>query len=139
LSSVDYVTPNISEAQQLTRLSIKGRTEALTAATALLESGVRKAALVKMRGGGCIAVSREETIELPPITVTPVDKTGAGDAFAGAFGVAIAEGKSLHDAARFAVIAASLAVTGYGAQPSYPTREQIERELKVQSAMSELS
>jgi ribokinase len=55
---------------------------------------------------------------------------GAGDAFNGALAVALAEGKDLEEATRFASAAGALAVTKYGAQDSMPTREEVERLLK---------
>jgi ribokinase len=54
-----------------------------------------------------------------------VDTTAAGDCFNGALAVALAEGKDLTDAARFATAAAALSVTRAGAQPSLPTRAEV--------------
>jgi len=59
--------------------------------------------------------------------VTPVDTTAAGDAFVGAFAAALAEGKPLEQAALWGNAAGALATTGLGAQPSLPTREQVEK------------
>ena len=61
-----------------------------------------------------------------PATATPVDTTAAGDAFNGALAVALAEGMSLFDAARFGNAAAAIATTKLGAQPSLPLRKDIE-------------
>jgi ribokinase len=58
--------------------------------------------------------------------VSAVDSTGAGDAFNGALAVALAEGRSLVEAARWANAAACISVTRRGAQPSLPTRSEIE-------------
>jgi ribokinase len=59
-----------------------------------------------------------------------VDATAAGDTFIGAFSVALAEGKSLVEAARFGCAAATLSVGKLGAQTSIPTRREIESFLK---------
>jgi ribokinase len=56
-----------------------------------------------------------------------VDTTAAGDVFNGTLAVALAEGKSLLDAARFATAAAAISVTRLGAQTSAPTRKEIGR------------
>ncbi|UTE75199.1 ribokinase [Rossellomorea marisflavi] len=61
--------------------------------------------------------------------VEAVDTTGAGDTFNAALGVAVAEGKPLEESLRFANRAASISVTGFGAQGGMPTREEVERGL----------
>jgi ribokinase len=61
--------------------------------------------------------------------VAAIDTTGAGDAFNGALAVALAEGRRLADAVRFANAAAALACTRRGAQPSMPSRADVERLL----------
>jgi len=55
-----------------------------------------------------------------------VDATGAGDVFNGALAVALGEGRPLLDAAKFANAAAAISVTRLGAQPSAPTRREID-------------
>ncbi len=72
-----------------------------------------------------LAISSGGTIEIAPPTVTPVDTVGAGDTFAGAFAVALAEGRPLREAVEFANHAAALATTQPGAQAAIPTRAQI--------------
>ena len=65
-------------------------------------------------------------VVVPPLPAEVVDPTGAGDAFCGAIGVALAEGLTLIEAVRFANAAGSLAVATPGAQPSMPTRAEVE-------------
>ena len=57
----------------------------------------------------------------------PVDTTAAGDTFNGALAVALAEGKSMSDAVRFANAAGAISVTRMGAQPSAPNRSEIDK------------
>jgi ribokinase len=66
---------------------------------------------------------------MPGFKVKAVDATGAGDVFNGALVIALAEGRSLLEAARFASAAAAISVTRFGAQPSAPTRPEIEAVL----------
>ena len=66
---------------------------------------------------------------VPGFEVEAVDITAAGDVFNGALAVALAEGNQLIEAARFANAAAALAVTKLGAQPSAPSRGEIEAVL----------
>ena len=74
---------------------------------------------------------------MPGFKASAVDATGAGDVFNGALVVALAEGRPLLEAARFACAAAAISVTRFGAQPSAPGRREIEVVLatgKVSSA-----
>lgn len=56
--------------------------------------------------------------------VQAVDTTAAGDTFNGALVTALAEGKTLDEAIRFAHAAAAISVTRKGAQPSIPYRQE---------------
>jgi ribokinase len=58
--------------------------------------------------------------------VTPLDTTGAGDAFNGALAAALADGLDLPEAVRRAVAAASLSTTRPGARGGMPTRAELE-------------
>ncbi|STO13808.1 Ribokinase [[Flavobacterium] thermophilum] len=69
---------------------------------------------------------------IPGFRVPVVDTTGAGDTFNGALAVALAEGKPLAEACRFANAAAALSVTKLGAQAGMPTREDVESFLAKQ-------
>jgi ribokinase len=66
-------------------------------------------------------------VHAPGVAVTPVDTTGAGDAFNGALAVALGEGRPLRDALEFANATAALACTRRGAQPSMPTLGEVVR------------
>ena len=55
-----------------------------------------------------------------------MDPTGAGDAFTAALTVQLALGVEIEDAIRYANFAGALAATKLGAQPSMPTREELE-------------
>ncbi|PRX47689.1 ribokinase [Prauserella shujinwangii] len=90
----------------------------------LLELGPRSA--VVTRGAhGAVVVTRDGTTEVPSPRVKVVDTTGAGDAFAGALAHALAGGAGLAAAARTAAQVAAVSVTRTGAQPSYPTADEL--------------
>ncbi|WP_332639772.1 ribokinase [Brevundimonas sp.] len=75
------------------------------------------------------AVMYQRGVELAraaPPRVRAVDATGAGDAFVGAICVALLEGMEAEAALRFACAAGALAATRPGAQPSLPTRAEVE-------------
>ncbi|MBJ7446498.1 MAG: ribokinase [Brevundimonas sp.] len=61
-----------------------------------------------------------------PPRVKAVDATGAGDCFVGAICVALLEGQSPEAALTFACAAGAIAATRPGAQPSLPTRDEVE-------------
>lgn len=130
---IDFIAPDDVEAEQLTGIKVGSADDGFRAGDALRERGVG-VALVKLGEGGCVLVSDDTRAYIPPFPVKVVDKTGAGDAFAGALGVALVEGMQPREAARFAVAAASFAVSGYGSQPSYPDREQLNRLLASRPA-----
>jgi ribokinase len=124
---VDVLTPNPVEAQRLTGVTVKDVRGARRAGEALRERGAR-AACVKLPDGGCVVVSEEVCETIAAVEVARVvDKTGAGDAFAGALAVGLLEGATLVAAARMAVAAASLAVTEYGSQAGYPDRGRLDQ------------
>ena len=75
------------------------------------------------------AGARVGDIVVPIFPATVVDPTGAGDSFTAAFAVAIAEGKDVVDAVRFGCAAGSWAVRIRGAEPSLPTRTQVDAVL----------
>jgi ribokinase len=125
---VEFVTPNPVEAQQLSGIAVQSIEDALRAGRALISRGT-KVALMKMPQGGCVTVTADSATAIRPTPVKVVDTTGAGDVFAGAFAVALLERRGLLDAVRFAVAAAHVSVTRYGAQASYPDRIEIEEML----------
>ena len=85
-------------------------------------------AIVVTRGSGptFLKTKTGETVEMLPPKVTPIDTVGAGDAFAGAFTLAIAEGTNYQDTLAFANAAGALATQKVGAQKAIPERSQIE-------------
>ena len=125
LSLVDVLIPNESEAALLTGLPIGDPAEAEAAATALRKLGVGTVILTLGERGALLA--REDGAEhFPAFEVTPVDTTAAGDAFVGGFAVALAGGQPLAEAVRWGNAAGALATTKLGAQPSLPSRQDLE-------------
>ena len=67
----------------------------------------------------------EALIHVPSIKADVVDTTGAGDTFNGAFAVGLSEGMNIQEAIQFANKAASISVTGLGAQGGMPYRKDM--------------
>jgi len=126
LDLADYVTPNEGEAARLTGLPLADFDSGATVAAAIRARGAAHA-VVTLGAGGVLAEGRDERVHVPAFEVTAIDTTGAGDAFNGALAVALAERRPMAAALRFANAAAALACTVRGAQPSLPTRREVER------------
>jgi ribokinase len=128
LKRVTYLTPNETEAEILTGITLIKKSDLARAADVLLAKGM-KAVLITLGAKGVYVATKEKREIVPAFKVIPVDTTAAGDAFNGALAVALAEGRPLLEAARFANAAAALATTKMGAQPSLASRENIEKLL----------
>lgn len=125
LGNVTYMIPNETEASVLTGIEVKDSDSARKAAAQLQDFGIDTVIMTLGEKGALIAQSETFHHETA-ISVKVVDTTAAGDTFVGSFVVAITEGKSVTEAVRFAKHAAALAVTKLGAQPSIPTRQEVE-------------
>ena len=91
----------------------------------LLALGPRSVVITKGGDGALLATpSGIEEVAAPQVDV--VDTTGAGDAFIGALAASLAGGADLSAAVHLAVRVASKSVTARGAQPSYPTRTDLD-------------
>ncbi|HVM48333.1 MAG TPA: ribokinase [Candidatus Acidoferrum sp.] len=128
LRQIYLLTPNETEAELLTGLPVQDDAAAGRAADALLARGVQNVIITLGARGALVATKNASTL-VPGYKVKPVDTTGAGDVFNGALAVALAEGNSLPDAARFACAAAAISATRFGAQTSAPKRVEIDRML----------
>lgn len=126
LSDISILTPNEHEAELLTGIKVDSDEAALQAAKTLQDEGV-STVIITLGAKGAMIASSTVTSIVPSFKVNAVDTTAAGDTFNGALAVAIAEGMELIKAVEFANAAAALSVTRLGAQPSIPTREDIEK------------
>ncbi|SFP88011.1 ribokinase [Tranquillimonas alkanivorans] len=126
LALCDYVTPNESEAEALTGLSVETLEDAERAADALMAKGVG-AAVITLGENGVFYKDAERSAHVPAFRAGPVvETTGAGDAFNGGFAAALAEGRDAVEAVRFGCATAGISVTRAGAGPSMPARDEIE-------------
>ncbi|MDR7519899.1 MAG: ribokinase [Armatimonadota bacterium] len=122
---LSVINPNEVEARFLTGVAPDDDRSAAEAADRLLARGA-KAAVIKLGARGAYLATPQTRGRVGGIPVEAVDSTAAGDAFAGALAVALAEGKTLAEAVRFANAAAALSVTRMGAQPAMPRRDEVE-------------
>jgi ribokinase len=127
LAQVDYLVPNEHELALIT-----GMQSVAIAADSLKSLGIN-CLIVTLGADGVLVLEGDESHRILPYQVAVVDTTAAGDAFAGALAVALSEGQPVREAAAFGNAAGALAVTKAGAQPSLPTRENLDRFLQNQS------
>jgi ribokinase len=112
----DIVVPNEHEARLI------------GGAQALIDRGVTAVVTTLGRSGVAVSESVDGTVDrwsMPAIEVSPIDTTGAGDAFCGTLAARLALGDDLHRAVRHAVAAGALATTMAGAVPSLPHADQV--------------
>lgn len=125
LDAADVIVPNQAEAAALTGIDPRARAGIEKAAAALSGADGRRAILITLGERGAYLHGATDYVAAP--RVDAIDTTGAGDAFCAALAVALARGRDLPEAARFAAIAGALACTRHGAEPSMPTMNEVER------------
>jgi len=124
LAGVTAITPNGEEAAQLVDTRIDSPKQAAQAAKTLFARGVGLAC-IKLGDGGAIMAHDQGVFHIPAGDVSMVDSTGGGDAFTGVLAIALLKGFTPLQAVCWAVVAADLAVTGYGSQPAYAGPQQV--------------
>lgn len=116
IEKVTFLTPNESEYNVLfPQLSIS--------------EGLKKhpnKLIVTMGSKGVYFNDGSKEVQIPSYLVQPVDTTGAGDTFNGAFGVALTSGLDMESSIRFGNLAAALSIQTFGAQGGMPTLEEMK-------------
>ena len=125
LSKLYLITPNQTEAQTLTGVEVTDEASAELAAQVLVSWGVERV-VITMGSAGAYLYQAGKGVMIPAYKVDAVDTTAAGDVYNGALCAALAEGMSLEQALHFATKASAISVTRAGAQPSVPSREEVE-------------
>jgi len=124
LAFVDIALPNESELVALTGLGAGSLDELRASAVALRKKGP-DVVVVTLGERGVYLLDEDGEELLAARQVKAVDTSGAGDAFSAGFAVALGEGVSLRDAARFGNAVAALSVTRVGTQSSFPRRDEV--------------
>ncbi len=132
LHNVDFLTPNENEACMLLGkpprpVDDDAQAEAVADELMVLGPGT---VVLKLGPRGCLLTTQEGHQWVSGFEVAALDTTAAGDTFNGAFAVALSEGQTLVEAARFANAAGALSVTKPGAQSSIPSREEVDEFLR---------
>lgn len=122
LADLAFLTPNETELATLTGLPVETEAQVEAAAKSLTARGIGTV-VVTMGGRGALLVSGEEVRRVAPVKVEPVDTTGAGDAFIGAFAHFHTQGLPVFEALGEAATYAADSITRRGTQRSYATAD----------------
>ena len=120
------ITPNETEAEKLTGVKIGSKEDAFRAAEVLLSQGVQNV-IVTLGSTGSV-ICNPSMREFVPARVLSVALCALSILV-----TALSEGKSLPEAARFATMASSIAVTRPGAQTGVPHRPEVDALLASQN------
>ena len=130
ISLADFIIPNETELSLLTGMEVNDIPSAEEAARALLNKGAKNV-IVTLGSKGALIVNEKTNIHMETYKVDVVDTTAAGDAFIGGLASVLDSANSLPDAVRYACACGALAATIFGAQPSLPRKEEVERFMSL--------
>ncbi len=130
LDFIDILIPNETEAKILAGFSVRDDVVPLELAKIVQEKYRVKTVIITLGEKGAMCYDGRECFEVGTVKVKPVDTTGAGDTFIGAFTLALAEGKNIRDAMIWANFVAALSVSRPGSIPSFPKREELEEFIR---------
>jgi ribokinase len=123
----DIMTPNECEARLMAGFDVGNQSVGLAEVAAkLMEMGPRAVVITRGAKGSILMERGKRTLSIEPYEVAAMDALGAGDCFSGSLAVALSEGKSIADAAKWASVAAALSTLGHGGIAPLPSREEVE-------------
>jgi ribokinase len=125
LRGLSFLVPNQSELAMLTGKPCANAGEAVFAAREIVDAGV-ETVIVTLGAEGALLVTANTQRHVAAIRVSPVDTTGAGDAFIGSFAHYVAAGEDIVEALERAVRYAAHSVTRKGTQISYAGRVEFD-------------
>jgi len=125
ISKIDVIIINEIEASILANRSVSNIISGEEAIRCLKKKGI-PSVVITLGEKGLLIAEKNNILFVRGHSVQLVDTIAAGDAFVGGFACAIDEGMTLFKAAEFGNYVAALSVTKAGAQPSMPTRQEIE-------------
>jgi len=126
IALVDFIIPNESELHLLTGTDVKDIPSAERASHILLERGPQNV-IVTLGDKGALIVNSDQVTYVETFKVDVVDTTAAGDAFIGGFSTGLLQNMSLEESVRYGCACGALAASKFGAQPSLPGKEEVER------------
>jgi len=142
IALTDYIIPNETELSLLTSMDVTDTSSAENASRVLLQRGAKNV-IVTLGSKGALLVDKNTSKQVDTYAVNVVDTTAAGDAFIGGFAVKLMgsdnllsdmreQAPGLQKAVQYGCACGALAATKFGAQPSLPTKEEVERFMSLQ-------
>lgn len=128
LALVDIITPNETEAEILTGISVCDEHSANLASQVFHQAGI-KTVLITLGAKGVYLSENGTGQIISGFRVKAIDTTAAGDTFNAGVVTGLLEGKPLAEAIRFAHASAAISVTRIGAQTAIPYRADVEQFL----------
>ncbi|MDR3286386.1 MAG: ribokinase [Prevotellaceae bacterium] len=125
ISNLYIITPNETESEMISGITITDDKSAFEAAKKIADMGVDNV-IITMGDRGALVYNKETNEIVDAYKVKAIDTTAAGDVFNGALAVALAENRTIVDAVRFACKTAAISVTREGAQSSVPYRNEVD-------------
>ncbi|HSV31150.1 MAG TPA: ribokinase [Atribacteraceae bacterium] len=126
IEHLEILSPNETETYALTGIMVSGSQEAYEAARRLVGACPARYVVIKMGEKGAYLYHDGQGEFFPGHRVRPVDTTAAGDAFTAAMTIEYLQRGDIREAIRFGNLVGALSVTRLGAQPSLPTRREVE-------------
>jgi ribokinase len=123
--AVTVLTPNQGEASSMAGVDVIDAASARSAAVKIRNSGI-ETVIITLGDQGAWVESDGVSELLDPYKVEVVATVAAGDAFNGGFGVGMASGMNLLDAAKFGMASGALCVTRDGAQEAMASRAEVD-------------
>ncbi len=120
----DLLTPNETEAEALVGVRPVDPVSASACADRMQERGLKRC-IVKLGARGVYFRDESGDGFVPPFAVKAIDSVAAGDCFNAGLAVALAQGKALGEAARFAAACGALATTRAGAAEAAPSLDEV--------------
>ena len=125
IKNVDLLTPNETELEIISGVSIENEEDIQKAAQIMIEKGVKEL-IVTLGSKGSLYINKEKSMFKKAYKVEAIDTTAAGDSYTGALAVALSNDKDVEEAMDFASKVGALSVMKEGAQSSLPTLEDVK-------------
>jgi ribokinase len=129
LKHVSILTPNEFEVESLTGIKVIDDVSAKSASITLSSMGPKVIAIT-LGSAGVYLHHKDFSGIIPGFKMKAIDTTAAGDVFNGVLAAVLLENSDIFKAVKFAQAAAAISVTRLGAQPSAPSKEEIDKFIR---------
>lgn len=122
LAQIDTLIMNETETEIMSGFDLA---DLNVSADYFLDKGVKNV-IITLGSKGSFIKNKDHSFQIPAFDVKAIDTVAAGDVFCGCLATALARGSELEEAVWFATGGAAISVTRKGAQPSAPTKAEIQ-------------